>query len=257
MKGVAVKDADSSHRRSVLRVPRPWPGVLGLVGPEPVPPMPVGSATPEHQGTKIPGEVEEEVPLSRSSPWDTQTSGIKPHQGGTEHVSGTTNGELRAMTQTSTRPSVRRPVVPKLSLRGVFREKERAGEYKLKMDYKDGRTRRLDASDPESDVESEEEGEDPQFSELLMDEAIEVLLRKRYRVVEEVKPPTQSLWVRLFGGRRQILGSVWTRPLHSFEEFLTLTALGVFSGDCRGDPFFTKGEIETYQKYIQRRLACF
>ncbi|CAK8989504.1 unnamed protein product [Durusdinium trenchii] len=147
MKGVAVKDADSSHRRSVLRVPRPWPGVLGLVGPEPVPPMPVGSATPEHQGTKIPGEVEEEVPLSR------------------------------AMTQTSTRPSVRRPVVPKLSLRGVFREKERAGEYKLKMDYKD-----------------------PQFSELLMDEAIEVLLRKRYRVVEEVKPPTQSLWVRLFGG---------------------------------------------------------
>lgn len=37
-------------RRSVLRVPRPWPGVLGLVGPEPVPPMPVGSATPEHQG---------------------------------------------------------------------------------------------------------------------------------------------------------------------------------------------------------------
>ncbi|CAK8989221.1 unnamed protein product [Durusdinium trenchii] len=164
MKGVAVKDADSSHRRSVLRVPRPWPGVLGLVGPEPVPPMPVGSATPEHQGTKIPGEVEEEVPLSR------------------------------AMTQTSTRPSVRRPVVPKLSLRGVFREKERAGEYKLKMDYK------CDDSDPESDVESEEEGEDPQFSELLMDEAIEVLLRKRYRVVEEVKPPTQSLWVRLFGG---------------------------------------------------------
>eukprot|EP00435_Cladocopium_sp_Y103_P067755 s295_g30.t1 len=90
-----------------------------------------------------------------------------------------------------------RPMVPKLSLRGVFKEKEKAGEYKLKMDYK------CDDPDVDSDLETLDEMEAPNISELQLDEAIEVLLDSRYRIVdvEKVKPrAAESFWVRLFGG---------------------------------------------------------
>ncbi|CAL1128237.1 unnamed protein product [Cladocopium goreaui] len=91
-----------------------------------------------------------------------------------------------------------RPMVPKLSLRGVFKEKEKAGEYKLKMDYK--------CDDPcdDSDLDTLDDAEAPEISDLQLDEAIEVLLDSRYRIVdgEQANPraENESFWVRLFGG---------------------------------------------------------
>ncbi|CAJ1359620.1 unnamed protein product [Effrenium voratum] len=85
----------------------------------------------------------------------------------------------------SVRPE--KPVVPRLSLRRIFREKERCGDYKLKMDYQ---------CDTPPDSDGELEASDPIISEDLLEEAIEELLNRRHPAKPQVKQPkADDMWI--------------------------------------------------------------
>ncbi|CAE7499148.1 unnamed protein product, partial [Symbiodinium pilosum] len=94
-----------------------------------------------------------------------------------------------------------RPVVPRLSLRRVFNQKERAGDYTLKMDYQ------CDTPEiSESELECTDDVEDLpgiEISTIHLDEAIEAMLVRRRRHVAsqaERRRASNSWWHRLFGG---------------------------------------------------------
>ena len=94
----------------------------------------------------------------------------------------------------------------------------------MKMDYK------CDDVASESDVD-DADMEAPQISEWQMDEAIEVLLDRRYRMVDQVPANTQSFWYRLFGGclaeqveEAELVGVAQRRPLNTCK---TAHSLGV------------------------------
>mmetsp|Transcript_28287 Transcript_28287/g.65664 ORF Transcript_28287/g.65664 Transcript_28287/m.65664 type:complete len:240 (+) Transcript_28287:46-765(+) len=130
---------------------------------------------------------------------------------GSLHKVGSASSFRRALTEPTgeslqTRPPGRergRPAVPRLSLRRVFNQKERAGDYRLKMNYQCD-TPEMTDSDPECTDDLEENEDMLKISSVHLDEAIEMMLRRKRQVTGgkvKVAPQTShSLWHSLFGG---------------------------------------------------------
>ncbi|CAE7172995.1 unnamed protein product [Symbiodinium microadriaticum] len=160
------------------------------------------------QGMKEGGKAVSSSPSTASSNARSPAAG-KTSEGTHKAVSSAWSRSMSEPVQPASSPSKNRPVVPRLSLRRVFNQKERAGDYSLKMDYQ------CDTPEmSESELECTDDllEDSLEISATLLDEAIDtMLLRRRYaaqaglawaqrRHQEPRGERLRNWWHQLFGG---------------------------------------------------------